>query len=128
MDDLKHYFETTRGMGILATARSDGAVNAAVYSRPRVMEDGTVALIMADRRSHTYLSSNPHASYLFREDPGQARESRYRGIRLALTRTAEETGTERLQQMRRHQGRRDDVKRFLVFFRVDEVRPLVGDG
>ena len=50
---LKEYFETNKGLGILSTADSQGKVDAAVYSRPHFMEDGTIALVMRDRLSHT---------------------------------------------------------------------------
>jgi len=33
--ELKEYFETTEGSGILATADSDGLVDAAIYRRER---------------------------------------------------------------------------------------------
>ena len=56
---LKEYFETNKGFGILATADDQGRTNAAVYSRPHFMEDGTVAFIMRDRLTHNNLTSNP---------------------------------------------------------------------
>ena len=128
MNDLRTYFETTHGTGVLATAHADGRANAALYARPRVMEDGTVALIMRDRRSHAFLETNPHAAYLFREDPPSAGGGAHAGVRLALTRVAEEENTARLDAMRDHGRGAADARRFLVFFRVNEVRPLVGDG
>ena len=60
--DLKTYFENTKGVGVLATADKDGKVDAALYSRPHFMEDGTIALIMNDRLTHYNLTSNPHAA------------------------------------------------------------------
>jgi hypothetical protein len=66
--DLKTYFENTSGLGILSTADYSGQVDAAVYSRPHFMDDGTVAFIMRDRLTHNNLQSNPHAAYLFKED------------------------------------------------------------
>lgn len=128
MQDLHTYFETARGTGVLATSHADGRTNAAVYARPKVMDDGTVALVMRDRRSHAYLSTNPHAAYLFHEDPVTSGSGKYSGVRLALTRVAEEEDTPRVQEMLRPSRRGDGAKRFLVFFRVAEVRPLVGDG
>ena len=66
--DLKDYFEKKQGLGVLATSDANGKVDAAVYSRPHVMAEGTVALIMHDRLSHHNLESNPHAAYLFVEE------------------------------------------------------------
>ena len=128
MTDLRTYFETVRGLGVLSTSHEDGRVNAAVYARPRVLDDATVTLIMRNRRSHAFLATNPHASYLFREDPGGPGPTAHAGVRLALTRIAEEENPDRQEEVRRRRGHDKSARRFLVVFRVDEVRPLVGDG
>ena len=121
---LKEYFESTKGLGILSTADSEGRVDAAIYSRPHLMEDGTLALVMRDRLSHANLQSNPHAMYLFKEDgPG------YNGKRLFLTKVKEEKNTELLESLRRRKTAYDDsADRFLVYFQLDKEVPLVGDG
>jgi hypothetical protein len=96
--DLKQYFEDNNGIGILATADANGKVDAAVYARPNIMEDGSLAFIMRDRLTHHNLQSNPHATYLFVESgPG------YKGIRLFLTKEREEQDTELLASMRKRQ-------------------------
>jgi len=121
---LGQYFDQTKGFGVLSTADSNGKVDAAIYARPHLMEDGTLAFIMRDRLSHHNLQSNPHATYLFKEDgPG------YRGKRLFLTMTGEEKNTELLESLRRREsayGNGED--RFLVFFKLIKELPLVGDG
>ena len=38
--ELKEYFESAKGVGILATADSKGHVDAAVYSRPHSWRTG----------------------------------------------------------------------------------------
>lgn len=121
---LKEYFETNKGLGILSTADSEGRVDAAVYSRPHLMEDGTMALVMRDRLSHANLQSNPHAMYLFKEDgPG------YKGKRLFITKVKEEKNTELLESLRRRKAAyENDADRFLVFFKIDKEVPLVGEG
>jgi len=122
--DLKAYFENNEGLSVLATADSEGKVDAAAYSRPHFMEDGTIAMIMRDRLTHRNLQSNPHAAYLFHEKgPG------YKGKRLFLTKVREEQDTELMQSLRRRQyiDEKDEV-RFLVFFRIDKELPLVGSG
>ncbi len=79
MKNLKEYFESTKGSGVLATADSSGKVDAAIYSRPHFLEEGTLAFIMRDRLTHHNLQSNPHATFLFMEDgPG------YNGKRLVF--------------------------------------------
>jgi hypothetical protein len=122
--NLKEYFDTAKGIGVLSTADSSGKVNAAVYSRPHFMEDGTMAFIMRDRLSHHNLKSNPHATYLFKEEG-----SGYRGKRLYITKLREEQNTELLESLRRRKAAYGEDKiRFLVFFEVVNERPLVGDG
>lgn len=121
---LKDYFESAKGRGVLATADSEGKVDVAVYSRPHVVDDDTVAFIMADRLTHHNLQSNPHAAYLFM-DEGE----KYVGKRLFLTKLREEQDTDLLYQLRRRKYPRDDMEPlFLVFFSVDKVLPLVGPG
>jgi len=125
--NLNAYFEKAKGLGVLATADADGRVDVAVYARPHVFDPTTVAFIMADRLSHANLQANPHAAYLFREG-GEG----YRGVRLMLTRTGEQTDAEKIEAMRRRKVPpvcpADEAEaRFLVTFRVDRVRPLVGD-
>ena len=122
--NLKKYFDTTNGLGVLSTADSDGKVDAAIYARPHVMEDGTVAFIMRDRLSHHNLQSNPYATFLFKEEG-----SGYSGKRLFMSKVREEKNTERLESLGRRKavyGNGED--RFLVFFKLDKELPLVGDG
>ena len=119
--DLKAYYENTEGYGILATSDSGGKVDAAIYSRPHFMDDGTIALIMRDRLTHHNLQSNPHACFMFIEKgPG------YKGKRLFLSKVGEEQDSELLQKLRRRQYTDDtDESKFLVFFSVDQELPLV---
>ncbi len=125
-NNLKDYFENNQGLGVLATSDADGNVDVAVYSRPHVINPETLAFIMADKRSHKNLQSNPKAAYLFREDaPG------YRGRRLYITKTEEEKNSPLISELRRK--KRDVIDdeegkdRFLVYFRITDIRPLSGD-
>jgi len=119
--NLKQYFDNNKGLGIMSTADADGKVNAAIYARPHVMEDGTLAFIMRDRLTHNNLGSNPHANYLFKEDgPG------YKGSRFSLTKVREEQDSELLQDLRRRQYiDESDESKFLVFFKINKTLPLV---
>ena len=122
--ELKKYFENTEGNGILSTADGNGRVDTAIYSRPHIMDDGTIALIMRDRLTHLNLQSNPYACYLFIEKgPG------YKGKRLFLTKVREEQDSGLLQSLQRRQyiNEKDEAK-FLVFFKIDKELPLVGAG
>ena len=122
--ELKEYFESTKGLGVMATADADGKVDAAIYARPHFMEDGTIAMIMRDRLTHHNLQSNAHAMFLFIEDgPG------YKGKRLFLTKVREEQDTELLYSLRRRQYPNDkEETKFLVFFKLDKELPLIGAG
>ena len=124
--ELRDYFEGTTGRGVLATADKDGNVDAAVYSRPHFMDDGTIAFIMADRLSHKNLKSNPHAAYLFME-AGE----KYVGKRMFLTKVREEKDSELIPKLRRRKGyalleEDKDKPLFLVYFRIDKVLALIG--
>jgi hypothetical protein len=123
--ELKEYFQNIKGLGVLSTADGSGRVDAAVYSRPHFMEDGSLAFIMRDRLSHRNLASNPHATYLFKEDG-----SGYNGKRLYLTKIREEENSALIDSLSRRSYPADPENResrFLVFFKLDTERPLVGD-
>jgi len=121
---LSDYFEETEGTGVLATADSNGNVDAAIYARPHVTGEQTVAFIMNERLSYQNITSNPKAAYLFLENtPG------YNGKRLYLTKTKEETDKELIDSMRRKKTEKyqeTDSKKHLVYFRVDKIRALIG--
>jgi hypothetical protein len=125
--NLKDYFETAQGTGVLATADSEGKVNTAIYSRPHVFDDGTIAFLMRQRLTHHNLQSNPYASYLFRESG-----PRYRGIRLHLKKIKEETESPLIGQMTRGSltPEEDRAKgpKYLVHFSIEKILPLTGSG
>jgi len=57
----------------------------------------------------------------------------YAGKRLYLTKVKEETDASKIQALRRRKvppvsDPTEGEARYLVFFRVDKTRPLVGDG
>ena len=124
--ELREYFENTKGRGVLATSDDQGRVDAAIYAKPHFMEDGSIAFIMADRLTHHNLQLNDHAAYLFMENgPG------YKGKRLFLTKLREEKDSDLLYSIRSKRyssGKEEGKPRFLVFFKVDEVLPLIGAG
>ncbi|MGD2094227.1 MAG: pyridoxamine 5'-phosphate oxidase family protein [Phycisphaerales bacterium] len=123
---LSDYFENVKGLGVLATADSDGMVDVAVYARPTVVDEGTVAFVMRERLSHQNLKSNPHAAYMFVEQ-GDG----YVGKRLYLTKIREETNTSLVEMFRKKQPQicspQDDSNKYVVYFQVENVWPLVGD-
>lgn len=123
--NLKDYFDNTEGTGILATADGQGKVDAAVYARPQVMDDGSISFIMLDRLSHHNLQSNPHAAFLFLEAGG-----RYQGVRLFLEKLREDTDPELIAQYSRRcpvpEGNPSKEQKFLVTFRVNRLLKVLG--
>jgi hypothetical protein len=121
---LAEYFEKTTGIGVLATADGKGKVDAAVYARPHVQDETNVAFIMSDKLSHKNLQTNSSAVYLFVEK-GQG----YVGKRLYLTKVREETSPAAIDAVSRRQrcDCRVEGESYLVYFKVDTVRPLTGD-
>ena len=122
--EWKEYFEKNSGMGFLATANSKGEVDVAVYSRPKVMEDGTLAYGMADRLTHANLAENPHAVYAFNEGG-------FQGTRLFIEKVREETEGPLLESIRKEADQVvgpgvGDLVKFVVYFRVKKHLPLVG--
>ncbi|MFH1062190.1 MAG: pyridoxamine 5'-phosphate oxidase family protein [Candidatus Omnitrophota bacterium] len=123
---LLKYFENTQGMGILATADSKGVIDTAVYGRPHFIDEQNCVFLMADKLSHKNIQENSKASYAFIEKDGH-----YQGKRLYLTKTKEVDDSALVDELRRkkHGCQYDsDKKTFVVYFKVDSVRPLVGDS
>ncbi len=125
--DAKSYFEHTKGMGVLATAGSDGKVDVAVFARPHFTDNGEMAFIMPDKLTRKNLLENAHAAYLFVEEgPG------YKGKRFYLTKSREEKESPLLYELRRksYGAAEEELEgsKYLVFFSVEQELPLVGTG
>ncbi|MBL7214645.1 MAG: pyridoxamine 5'-phosphate oxidase family protein [Phycisphaerae bacterium] len=125
--DLASYFEENDGVGILGTCDPDNGVDLALYAKPLVIDETTIALVMKQRLSHQNLKTNLQAAYLF-----LAKGTDYKGLRLYLTMLRQESNQSLIAAMRKKQPytypETDDSSKFLVFFRVDRIRPLVGDN
>ena len=116
-----------KGVGVLSTADKNGKVNAAIYGRPHFMDEKTLAFIAADRLTHANLKANPSAVYLFKENGS------YEGKRLYLAMTHEEKDSPLIENLRRKKRKEYDStdkkeSKFLVYFKVKKVLPLIGDG
>jgi hypothetical protein len=124
---LKEYLNNVSGKGILATADSEGRVDAAIYSKPHILEDGTLAFIMRDHLTHHNVGSNPYATYLFIEEGHH-----YKGIRLFIKKVREDTDPGLIAKMtRRHLTPEQDKAKgpkFLVYFTLEKTLPLLGSG
>lgn len=124
---LSEYFEKASGRGVIATSDSKGKVGIAVYARPHFISEKTIAFIMNDRLMHKNLQSNPKASYLFMESG-----ERYMGKRLYLTKIREEKNSDLIDQIRRRERGPSsrvygDKSKYLVYFRIHKVLPLIGE-
>ena len=122
---LKDYFTEQQGVGVMATSNAAGVVDTAIYSRPHVMEDDSLAFVMRDRLTHRNLQENSHANYLFLEKGGG-----YSGMRLFMTKVDETDDHDLIASMtRRHLSPEEDKakgKKFLVRFKVDKALSLIG--
>lgn len=124
---LKDYFEKSSGICILSSADRTGKVTTAIYSAPRVLEDGSVCFIMRERLTYRNIIENPHAACMYIEHGGG-----YQGIRLFLTKVREDNDQELIARMtRRHLSSEEDRAKgpkHLVVFRVERILPLIGDS
>jgi len=122
---LAEYFQNTKGLGVLATSDCEGNVDIAVYSRPYIIDEKTIAFSMLERLSYSNVQSNPKAAYMFAEQA-----EGYTGKRLHLTKTGEEKDPERIKEIKQQHTKTrepDEKVRHLIYFTIDKVRPLVGD-
>ena len=123
--DLKEYFSENRGVGVLSTADAEGRVDAAIYARPHMMEDGSLAMIMRDRLSRKNLQQNPYAVYLFIETAVG-----YQGVRVFLKKIREDNDQELIAHMTRRSltPQEDEAKgpKYMVYFEVEKVLTLIG--
>jgi hypothetical protein len=124
---LNDYFQEKPGVGVLATANSSGEVDAAIFSTPHIIEDGTVAFIMRDRLTRKNLLSNPFANYMFIETGRH-----YKGVRLFLKKMQEDDNPELIASMTRRHLTPDEDRakgpKFIVYFAVSRILPLIGSG
>ena len=122
---LKEYFNNTRGTGVLATADIEGRTDAAIYSRPHIMEDGSLAFIMRERLSLNNLQSNPYATFLFMEQAAHIN-----GIRLFMKKTGEDTNEELISSMTRRNLTPEKDKaagpKHIIYFNLEKILSLVG--
>lgn len=123
--NLADYFQSAKGIGVLATSDSEGNVDVAIYARPYVIDESTIAFSMAEKLSYANVQSNPKAAYMFVEH-GEG----YVGKRLYLTRLGEEKDQQRIKDIKKQHSRvsdPSDASKHLIYFAIDKTRPLVGD-
>ena len=123
--NLKKYFHNIRGTGVLATADNEGRTDAAIYSRPHIMDDGSLAFIMRERLTFRNLQSNPYATFLFMEHGAELK-----GIRLFMKKRGEDNNKELINNMTRRNLSPEKDKaagpKHIVYFSLKKALELVG--
>jgi len=123
---LAEYFQATEGIGVLATCDSNGNVDVAIYARPYVIDKKTIAFSMSERLSYRNIQSNLKAAYLFIE-----RGEGHKGKRIYLTKVGEESDPQRITEIKAERPsthKSTGVKKHLVYFTIDKIRPLSPSG
>lgn len=127
--NLKEYFGSKKGFGVLSTADDKGMVDSAAYASPHVIDETQIAFIMGDKLSHSNITKNPYAVYLFKEDgPG------YEGKRLYLKKEKETSDQNSVNNVCKtawpgpYCGEKYLTGSFLVHFTIERVLPLVVYG
>jgi len=124
--NLSEYFAKAKGIGVLATADAEGQVDLAIYAKPMIVDKDTIALVMRERLSHQNIRHNSSAVYMFIEDPADNA-----GARLYLTMIREETNVSVVDKIIEEHPEicpePDEANKYLVHFKVDRVRELVGE-
>jgi hypothetical protein len=113
------------GRGVIGTADANGVVNQAVFATPHVIDEETLAWGFTEGRSMANLKLNPHASYLY-----LAPSRGYSGWRLSLSFLKQTGEGELLASIKEAASRAAGPQagaavKYLVYFKVDEVRPLM---
>ena len=127
--DLKKYFEETDGFGVLSTADSKGRVDSAVYAKPHVIDEKTVAFVTGEKLTRANLLENPYAVYLFKEEGAG-----YRGSRIFLKKERESDDQSEVQGVCREAWPAADaagyceIGKYIIYFKVQKVLNLSGSG
>jgi len=113
------------GRGVIATSDSSGNVNTAVYAKPHIVDENTVAWGMTEGRTWACVKENPHAAYLYM-NPGPG----YSGVRLKLSLKEFRESGDMLETVKKHTAEivspaAAEAVKHVAYFEVEEVRPLI---
>lgn len=114
-----------QGLGVMATASKDGAVNTAVYARPHVIDEQTMVWGMTNGRTYRNITETPQASFLFKAStPG------FSGVRLALELVKTEESGSMLSKIKENADATvgpgtGAAVTHAAWFTVTAVRPLI---
>ena len=129
--NLMDYFNKAERLGTLSTASKDGKADSAVFGSPRMTDEKTVVMGLAQNRTLANLQENPYAVYLIME-PGKTLLD-WKGIRVYLKKKALAVGGPPLENYRTQiaQAVGPEAAKMIhavVTFEVTEVRPIVDMG
>lgn len=113
------------GRGVIAASDSSGNVNVAVYAKPHIIDEKTVAWGMTEGRTWTCVKENPHAAYLYM-NPGPG----YSGVRLKISLKELFESGDMLETVKKHTAEivspaAAEAVKHVAYFEVEEVRPLI---
>lgn len=128
---LMEYFNKQPRIGVLSTSNGSGAVDAAVFGSPQMVDEKTVVMGSGENRTLADLRENPHAVYLIME-PGETIMD-WKGVRVYLKMTSLETSGEGLENYKRQIAeavgeQAAQMIAAMVRFEVTDVRPLIDMG
>ena len=124
--NLENYFNNVKGLGILATSDAEGNVDAAVYAKPYIIDEKIIAFSMMEHQSYSNIKANPKACFLFIEKGDGSK-----GYRFYLQQKGEETNPDNIKMLKKTYNIIDipaGEKRHLVYFKINQIRPLIGDS
>jgi len=113
------------GRGIIAASDSSGNVNIAVYAKPHIIDEKTVAWGMTEGRTWACVKDNPHAAYLYM-NPGTG----YSGVRLKLSLKELAERGDMLETVKKHTAEivspaAAKAVKHVAYFVVEEIRSLI---
>jgi hypothetical protein len=129
-EKVRGYLQTEGRSNVLATTDTSGRVNLAVFGSLALVDDATVVVMVGDNRTYGNLQENPFASCLvtLHGKTGMQQE----GCRLYLkVRSIEDKGKTFdaiKEQVRARVGDAAEMLKHLVWFDVEEVRPILDMG
>jgi len=113
------------GRGIIAASDSSGNVNIAVYAKPHIVDEKTVAWGMTEGRTWACVKENPNAAYLYM-NPGPG----YSGVRLKLSLKEVLDSGDMLETVKKRTAEivspgAAEAVTHVAYFEIEEIRPLI---
>lgn len=119
--EMKQYFEDLKGVGVLSTADDKGVVDIALYAKPFIIDEKTVALIMLKKLNYLNLQANPYAAYIFIDE-------KFQGKRLYLKKIKEDNDQDKINLLLRHKYNDEETlkkDKALVYFELVKELPII---